>query len=144
MINDYLIVNKKILPSYYEKVVRARDLLESNKCKSVSDATREVGISRSTYYKYKDYIFTPTENFAERFTLSLKLDDKAGTLSDILSIISESRASIVTIHQDVPINQNAIVVMTLDGREMECSIEAFLKTLQKIEHVNDVKLLAVE
>ena len=59
MIRDYLIVSKKILPEYYSKVVEARILLESSQCKSVSDAVKRVGISRSTYYKYKDYILSP-------------------------------------------------------------------------------------
>ena len=57
MNNKYLLVDKDILPSYYEKVIEARTLLASGKIKDVSEAVRVVGISRSTYYKYKDYVF---------------------------------------------------------------------------------------
>mgnify|MGYP000010446173 CR=1 FL=1 len=100
MIKDYLIVNKKILPDYYSKVVEARILMESSQCKSVSDAVKKVGISRSTYYKYKDYIFTPSENYGRKFTLSFKLDDQPGILSNILNILRDHKTSIITIHQD--------------------------------------------
>ena len=55
MLDNYLIIHKSILPEYYEKVLEARHLLEEGKAKDVSQAVKEVGISRSTYYKYKDY-----------------------------------------------------------------------------------------
>ena len=61
MLDQYLIIHKSILPEYYEKVLEARRLLEDGKLKDVSQAVREVGISRSTYYKYKDYILEPTD-----------------------------------------------------------------------------------
>ena len=54
--SKYLVVDKSILPGYYEKVVEARKLLESGKVKDVSQAAKQVGISRSTYYKYRDYV----------------------------------------------------------------------------------------
>ena len=51
MLDQYLIIHKSILPEYYEKVIEARRLIETGKIKDVSQAVREVGISRSTYYK---------------------------------------------------------------------------------------------
>ena len=61
MLSNYLIVHKSILPEYYEKVLECRRLMESGKVREVSQAVRQIGISRSTYYKYKDYIFEPTD-----------------------------------------------------------------------------------
>ena len=59
MLENYLIIHKSILPEYYEKVLQVRRMMESGKKKDVSQCVREVGISRSTYYKYKDYILEP-------------------------------------------------------------------------------------
>ena len=59
MKSDFLIVHKKILPVYYEKVLEARQMVESGAARDVSAAVRAVGISRSTYYKYKDFIYSP-------------------------------------------------------------------------------------
>ena len=53
MSEQYLIVNTKILPDFYAKVVEARDLVEQHKVKGVSEAVQRVGISRSTYYNTK-------------------------------------------------------------------------------------------
>ena len=61
MLENYLIVHKSILPDYYEKVLQARKLMDSGKVREVSQAVKQVGISRSTYYKYKDYIFEPSD-----------------------------------------------------------------------------------
>ena len=52
MQSNYLIVDRRILPDYYEKVVQARDMLREGRVKEVSEAVKLVGISRSTYYKY--------------------------------------------------------------------------------------------
>ena len=59
MKGKYLIVDKSILPDYFEKVIEVRNLLRDGKFQNVSEAVKEVGISRSTYYKYKDFIFLP-------------------------------------------------------------------------------------
>jgi chorismate mutase len=144
MSSEYLIVSQKILPAFYDKVVQARTLLETKKCRSVQDAVKQVGISRSTYYKYKDFIFRPSEEFGRRFTFSMMLEDNPGILSKILRLVSEIGASIVTIHQDIPINHSAVVVMTLDGSHMNGTIDELTKSLSDIEGVNSVELMAME
>lgn len=144
MLKDYLIVNKKILPDYYTKVVEARALMESSQCKSVSDAVKKVGISRSTYYKYKDYIFTPSENYGGKFTLYFKLDDRQGILSKILNIFRDHQTSIITIHQDIPINNAAIVIVTLDSKDLLISIDELISMLENLDGVHSVHLIAME
>lgn len=144
MIKDYLIVNKKILPDFYSKVVEARLLIESSQCKSVSAAVKRVGISRSTYYKYKDYIFRPSKNYGRKFTLSFKLEDNKGILSTLLNLLSDNHTSIITIHQDIPINDSAIVIVTLDGSSLLISIDELIRLLKQIKGVHSVSLLAIE
>ncbi len=144
MRSDYLIVSKAILPPFYEKVVQARSLLETKKVKSVQEAVRSVGISRSTYYKYKDYIFRPSQDFGRRFTFSMVLLDEPGVLSQILKTVSGASASIVTIHQDVPINHCAVVTLTLDGSHMEATIEDLKEEMLTLDGVNSLELIAME
>ena len=81
MLSNYLIVHKSILPEYYEKVLACRRLMESGKFKEVSQAVKQVGISRSTYYKYKDYIFEPSDlNSSRKAVFSMMLDHAPGLL----------------------------------------------------------------
>ena len=96
----YLIVSKEILPDYYEKVIEARNLLNDGKVKGISEAVKMVGISRSTYYKYKDYVFAPSDNSMGRKALiSMMLDHKKGVLSEVINYLSSVDGNILTINQ---------------------------------------------
>ena len=145
MYSKYLLVDKKILPSYYEKVIEARSLLSSGKIKDVSEAVREVGISRSTYYKYKDYIFTTnTDTDGRKAIISFTLSHKPGILSEVLTKLSERGANILTITQNLPINSRAHVVMTLDISCLALELEDLLKEINSINKVSGTKLISVE
>ena len=112
---EFLIVSKEILPDYYDKVIEARNLLSEGKVKGVSEAVKMVGISRSTYYKYKDFVFTPSENSMGRKALiSVMLAHKKGALSEVLNYISSVNGNILTINQNIPINDVASVIISID------------------------------
>ena len=145
MKGDYLIVHKKILPVYYDKVLDARRMLESGAVKDVSAAVRETGISRSTYYKYKDYIFSPGSGDAGRkAVVSMLLSHEIGVLSTALNRLSSLGASVLTISQSMPIRDVASVVMTLDIGAMSLSVEQSIAELSSIAGVESVPLVAIE
>jgi len=144
MLTKYLIVSKDILPEYYDKVLEARNLIESGRQKNISDAVKAVGISRSTYYKYKDFIFSPSNHLGRKATLSFILEHKKGILSHLLNILAEENANILTINQDIPINNSAIVNITLDVLELNLSMDQLMDKLKGLEGVTKVRLLAIE
>ena len=55
--SKYFVVKQKAVPEVLLKVVEAKRLLESEKVETVQEATERTGISRSSFYKYKDDIF---------------------------------------------------------------------------------------
>ncbi|MDO4972925.1 MAG: ACT domain-containing protein [Eubacteriales bacterium] len=145
MLNNYLIVHKSILPDYYEKVLEARKLMESGKVKEVSQAVKQVGISRSTYYKYKDYLFEPADMAGERkAVLSMMLDHTPGVLSALLRGISEAGASVLTITQSLPIHDMASVTLSLDLSGMTLAMAELVDALAATPGVDNVRLLAME
>jgi chorismate mutase len=145
MNSKYLLVDKCILPSYYDKVIEARTLLSSGKIKDVSEAVKEVGISRSTYYKYKDYIFTTnSDTDGRKAVISFTLSHKPGILSEVLTKLSEDGANILTITQNLPINSKAHVVMSLDISSLKCDIETLVKEINAIDKVSGTKLISIE
>ena len=145
MLNQYLIVHKSILPDYYEKVLEARHLMDSGKVKEVSQAVRQVGISRSTYYKYKDFIFEPTDMAGSRkAVLSMMLDHTPGVLSALLRCISEAGASVLTITQSLPIHDMASVTLSLDLSDMTLAMSELITSIAATAGVDNVRLLAVE
>ena len=145
MKGDYLIVHKKILPGYYEKVLEARNLLESGAERDVSAAARAVGISRSTYYKYKDYIYSPDGGeMGRKAVISMMLSHEIGVLSTALNRLSAMGISVLTITQSLPIRDVASVIMTLDVSQMSAGIEEVVAALGRISGVENVTLVAIE
>ena len=145
MLENYLIIHKIILPEYYEKVLEVRHLMESGKVRDVSQAVKEVGISRSTYYKYKDYILEPSEMAGGRkAVLSMMLAHEPGVLSALLSCISDSGASVLTITQSLPIHNRASVTISLDVSSISCELTGLIALIGKTPGVEQAKLLAIE
>ena len=143
MINSkYLLVDKQILPSYYEKVIEARSLLTSGKCKDVSEAAKAVGISRSTYYKYKDYVFPFYEASREKIiTLSLLLEHKSGVLSKVLNTVADDSGSIMTINQGIPLQGVANTTISIETKNLTVDLEALLDKLRMIDGVKRLEVL---
>ena len=145
MLENYLIIHKSILPEYYEKVLQVRRMMESGKKKDVSQCVREVGISRSTYYQYTDYILEPMAlSGGRKAVLSMMLTHEPGVLSALLSCISQSGASVLTITQSLPIHGRASVTISLDVTELASDFSNLLQMMEKIPGVEQVKLLAIE
>lgn len=145
MANSYLIIHKSVLPDYFEKVLEARRLLESGKVREVSEAVRRVGISRSTYYKYKDFVFEPSEvSGSRKAVLELMLDHQPGVLSAVLSRIFGAGASVLTITQSLPVLGKASVTISLDVSGMSLGVGALVSALEAIPGADSVRLLAIE
>lgn len=145
MLNEYLIVEKSALPDYFLKVIEARHLLESGACAQVIDAVHAVGISRSTYYKYKDKILEPSQlTVGRKASLMLTLNHQAGMLSKVLSAVSARRANILTITQSLPIHGKASIMLSIDLSQLTEPMDALLESLDAIEGVEHVRLLALE
>ena len=145
MLSDYLIVHKSILPEYYEKVLECRRLMESGKAREVSQAVKQVGISRSTYYKYKDFIFEPSDLTGSRKAVfSMMLDHTPGVLSALLSSISELGASVLTITQSLPIHDKASVTVSIDVTELQVGVDELTTRLAALPGLDNLWLLAIE
>ena len=145
MLNEYLIVEKSALPEYFLKVIEARHLLESGACAQVIDAVHAVGISRSTYYKYKDRILEPSQlTVGRKASLMLTLNHQAGMLSKVLSAVSARRANILTITQSLPVHGKASIMLSIDLSQLTRPMDALIATLDAIDGVENVRLLALE
>ena len=142
--SDYLIVHKKILPEYFNQVIQARSLLENHEVEPVTEAVKKVGISRNTYYRYKDYLFEISDNATSRtMTISLLLKDESGALTAVLQTLSKAQASVLTISQAIPVGGYATVLISLDISKMENTPDNLLKQLLKHSYVRKAQLDAI-
>ena len=141
----YFVVKQKAIPEVLLKVVEAKRLLESEKVLTIQEAVDAVGISRSSFYKYKDDIFPFHDNSqGTTITLTFQMDDEPGILSDVLKIIAEYRANILTIHQSIPINGIASLTLSIQVLQTSGDISRLIVQLEGQPSVHHVKILAKE
>ena len=133
------------MPDVLLKVVEAKRLIDSGKAISVQEATEAVGISRSSFYKYKDDIFPFHENEKGRtITMVIRLEDEPGLLSAVLKTIADFHANILTIHQSIPVNGIASLTLSVDVFPETGDIEQMVSTIETISGIDYVKILAKE
>lgn len=141
----YLIIDTEVLPEVFSKVVTVKELIYTNKVKDISEGVKSVGISRSAYYKYKDHVFLLSEGLkGQKATIAMLLGHEAGTLSKILDNIAERQGNILTINQDIPINNAANVTITFDVSRLNLELKELLDEISSIKNVLKVNLIAVE
>ncbi len=145
MRSDYYIIHKSILPEYLDKVIYARNLLSNHEVNTVTEAVQMAGISRNTYYKYKDFVYEQNNVSNTRHAvITLILKDESGSLSSVIHTLSQYETSILTISQAIPIDHKANVLISLDVTNMTCSIQELLLKLKELPHVRKVQLDGVE
>ncbi len=141
----YFVVRRKAVPEVLLKVVEAKRLLESEKVLTVQEAVDAVGISRSSFYKYKDDIFQFHDNSqGTTVTLTFQMEDEPGLLSDVLKIIAEYQANILTIHQSIPINGIASLSLSVQVLKTTGDISKMIERMEEQKGVRHVKILARE
>ncbi|MBQ7726924.1 MAG: ACT domain-containing protein [Clostridia bacterium] len=132
----YLLIDPKVLPPVFENVIHAKDLLASGQATSAAQAAKMAGISRSAFYKYKDFVFKYSYEEGETLHLNAVLSDRAGVFSALTAAICDCGANIVTLSQGLPENGLANVSLSLNNA---CSPELLLQRLQNVEGVISVK-----
>lgn len=143
--SKYFVVKQKAVPEVLLKVVEAKKLLESERVITVQEATDRVGISRSSFYKYKDDIFPFYDNTkGKTITLVMQMDDEPGLLSDILHIVAVYRANILTIHQSIPVNGVATLTLSVEVLETTGNVSSMVEDMEVKDGVHYVKILARE
>ncbi len=145
MMDNYLVVNKEVLPEIFIKVIQAKEMMEKGECSQVSEAVKKVGISRSAYYKYKDHVHSVNRsNMERRAVISFTLSHRQGTLSEVLHVLTSSRCNIITINQNIPIRNQARVTISIDVSEMGFPIEELVQGIAKVDGVSKSNLVSIE
>ena len=138
----FYIVSQEVLPDVLKKTVVVKELLKKGEEKTIHDATRKVGISRSAFYKYKDHIYPFYEASRERIiTLSFILDHTPGVLSNLLNTIATKGGNILTINQDIPLQGIANVSISIETAQMKVDIENLLESIQGVEGIKKVEII---
>jgi len=145
MSGDYLVIDKRVLPDVYEKVLYTKKLLKDGKVKEITEAVKIAGISRSVYYKYKDFVFDFSETSEGRkVTYNIILKNEKGVLSNISNYIAEQGGDILTINQGIPLNGYANLSITIDLSTVDGDIKTLTDGLLNIKNVEKVEFIGME
>ncbi len=143
--DKFYLVQEDILPEAIKKTIKVKEILKLGEAKTINEAVERMDLSRSAYYKYKDYVFLPAQGMSERkAVISLMLHHDKGILSEVLNTMSSVNANILTINQNIPIHEWASVVLSFDLCEMAVSIDELLERLRSCRGVSNLRLIAVE
>ena len=139
----FYIVSAEALPEIFIKVSEAKRMMQTGEAGTVGAATRQVGISRSAFYKYKDAV-QPFNNMKSGriITFYIMLKDNPGVLSNVLAIFAGSGANILTINQSIPTNGCAAVTISAETSEMEQTLEELMGGVSGLEGVIKMEILA--
>lgn len=141
----YYVVKEQAVPDVLLRVVEAKKLLDSGKALTVNEATEQAGISRSSFYKYKEDIFQFHENSqGTTITLTFQMEDEPGLLSDVLKSVADFGANILTIHQSIPINGVASLSLSVQVLPTTGNVSEMLEAMEQQKGVRSVKILAKE
>ncbi len=137
------IVREEALSTVLVKTLYVKELLETKKVSSITEAIEKAGISRGAYYKYKDLIMPFYDMQSEKkVTFLMVLEDVKGVLSKILNIMAKYNVNVITINQNVPINNVANVTVTVDTFDLRIKIEDLIKKIGTTEGVKKVDIIS--
>jgi chorismate mutase len=142
MDKKFYLVREDVLPEAMKKTIDAKELIDRGKAESIGDAVQKVDLSRSAFYKYRDTVFPFSSIVKERLiTLFFYLEDRSGTLSQLLGVVASAGCNVLTIHQTIPLQGRANVTLSLNVSEMGIGIDALLSQLSELEFVEKVEVL---
>ncbi|MEI4769427.1 ACT domain-containing protein [Psychrobacillus sp. FJAT-51614] len=139
----FYLVREDVLTEAMQKTLEAKHLLQSGKVSSIWDAVKEVDLSRSAFYKYRDAVFPFHSIVQERIiTIFLQLEDREGTLARLLQLVADSTINILTIHQTIPIQGRASVTLSLDVTAMTKQLDEFINEMKRLDFVESAEVIS--
>jgi chorismate mutase len=138
----FFLVREEILPEAIKKTIKVKDMLKRGEVRTINEAVEKMELSRSAYYKYKDYVFPFYEASKEKIvTLALLLEHKSGVLSRVLNTIAYDHGSVLTINQGIPLQGVANATISIETAELVIDLEALLDKLRMVEGVKRLEVL---
>lgn len=141
--SKYFIVDSAVLPEIFSKVVEVKRLLQVGEARTINQASRQVGISRSAFYKYKDTVRPFNDMLSGRIvTLQLALKDEPGVLSNVLNVMAGLGGNLLTINQSIPSGGVAGVSISVETSGLRGTVEDLLGETAEVDGVLRCETLA--
>lgn len=141
----YYLVKPRAVPEVLLKVAEAKQLLDTRRGMTVQEAVEQVGISRSSFYKYQEDIFPFYENArGKTINVVLQMDDRPGQLAEVLKVVAQYHANVLTIHQTIPINGVASLTLSIKILPTTADVSKMLEAMESQKGIHDLQILSQE
>ncbi|MBR2215665.1 MAG: ACT domain-containing protein [Selenomonadaceae bacterium] len=139
---ELFLVDEGILPEAIRKTIRVKEALRRGEDRTINDAVKRKGLSRSAFYKYKDFVHPFYVVGKEKVvTLRVMLEHRKGQLADLLHIIAKNGGSIVTINQSLPLQGVADITVSLETSKMTVDLNTLLDELKETDGVRRLQTM---
>ena len=141
--DPFYLATAYVLPEAIQKTIEAKRMLETGEAHTVQEAVEKAGISRSSFYKYRDSVFPFNAMMKEKIiTLSLTLEHRSGVLSSVLGYLASLGCNVLTIHQTIPLQGVANVALSVDTAQVTKRVTEITEGLQELPGVRSAILVA--
>ena len=138
-------VKKKALPEVLQKVAEVNTLLNSGRIKKIQEAIDLAGISRSSYYKYKDDVFPIHEKIeGKTITFVMEMEDQPGLLSNVLKVVADCQANVLSIHQSIPVNRVAFITLSVLVLPITVDVSDLFEKIREAPGIHNLKIVSAE
>ena len=139
--DKFYLVQEDILPEAIKKTIKVKEILKLGEVKTINEAVEKMDLSRSAYYKYKDYV--PFFEIAQGKIVSIyvSMSNESGMLSSVLKAIAERNGSILTINQDIPLQGIANSSISFETKDLQGSLEDLLLDIRSMKGIIKVEIL---
>ena len=140
--NGFFLVREEILPEAIKKTIKVKEMLKRGEARTINEAVDAVDLSRSAYYKYKEYVFPFYEASRDKIvTISFLLEHRNGVLTQLLNIISQANGSVLTINQGIPLQGVANATVSFETAALNMDLEALIDELRMATGVRKLEIL---
>ena len=140
--SGFFLVREEILPEAIKKTIKVKEMLKRGDARTINEAVEKMDLSRSAYYKYKDFVFPFYEASQDKIiTLTLLLEHRQGVLSSVLNMISQESGSVLTINQGIPLQGVANVTVSIETANLAIDLEGLLDKLRMVDGVRRMEVL---
>ena len=137
----FYIVDANDLPEVFKKVILAKEFIENGTAKNTSTAIKMADLSRSAFYKYKDSVYKSKHTDPEKVEIQAVLIDRAGILSAVSNVLSQSDANIITVNQTEPKSGLATVSFVIGIDKLKKPLESLVKNIESLDGVISVNTI---
>ncbi len=135
----FLLVDSRVLPQVILRTMQAKTLLQTGEVKTVSAAVKTAGLSRTTFYKYRQAVLPyDAETAGRTVTVHLVLRHGTGAISRVLDGFTRAGANILTVNQSIPSGGFAHASVSARLDRLSMPLRKFLTLLEAVDGVERI------